>query len=169
MISPLSFPSSKTGSCEMLCSFIMRTTFPIVSVADTGWTLCGAVDDLWQARSGALIVADYKATARSEMPTSATLYGSYRRQMDVYQFLVRRQGFEVADRGWFVYTNGDGRAGRFGDTLCFTTALVPYDGHDGWVLEAFRRAVALVGQPASPPPGPDCEFCAYVAGASSTR
>ena len=134
--------------------------------ADTGWTLCGAVDDLWQARTGAIIVADYKATSRTEMPTSATLYGSYRRQMDVYQFLVRRQGFEVADRGWFVYTNGDGKAGRFGDTLCFTTAMVPYDGNDSWVLEAFRRAVALIGEPGPPPPGPDCDYCAYVAGAS---
>jgi hypothetical protein len=132
----------------------------------TGWTLCGAVDDLWQARSGELIVADYKATSRAEMPTERSLYGSYRRQMDVYQFLVRRQGFTVSNRGWFVYTNGDGRAADFGDKLCFTTALVPYDGDDGWVLEAFRRAVALVTQPEAPQPGPACEFCAYVSAAA---
>jgi hypothetical protein len=135
---------------------------------ETGWTLCGAVDDLWQARSGELIVADYKATARSEMPTTRTLYPSYRRQMDVYQFLVRRQGFEVGNRGWFVYTNGDGRAGEFGDKLCFTTVLVPYDGDDAWVLEAFRRAVATIAQPSPPQPAPDCEYCAYVAGASAS-
>jgi hypothetical protein len=133
----------------------------------TGWTLFGAVDDLWQARSGALIVADYKATARTEMPTERNLYPSYRRQMDVYQFLVRRQGFEVADRGWFVYTNGDGRAAEFGDKLCFSTAMVPYDGNDAWVLEAFRRAVALVGQGAVPPAAEGCEYCAYVARAAN--
>jgi hypothetical protein len=135
--------------------------------AETGWTLCGAVDDLWQARSGELIVADYKATARSEMPTTRTLYPSYRRQMDVYQFLVRRQGFEVSHRGWFVYTNGDGRAGAFGDKLCFTTALVPYDGNDEWVLDAFRRAVATIGQANPPPRVQDCAYCGYVAGASA--
>ena len=134
--------------------------------AETGWTLCGAVDDLWQSPTGSLIVADYKATARTEMPTPATLFGSYRRQMDVYQFLVRRQGFAVENRGWFVYTNGDGRAGAFGDKLCFSTALVPYDGNDAWVLDAFRRAVALVAQAAPPPAHPDCEFCGYVAGAA---
>jgi hypothetical protein len=134
--------------------------------AETGWTLCGAVDDLWQARSGELIVADYKATARSEMPTARHLYPSYRRQMDVYQFLVRRQGFEVSDRGWFVYVNGDGRAAEWGEKLCFSTALVPYVGDDGWVLDAFRRAVALIGQPEPPPAAEDCEFCAYVAGAA---
>lgn len=133
----------------------------------TGWTLFGAVDDLWQARSGALMVADYKATARAEMPTARTLYGSYRRQMDVYQYLVRRQGLEVSDRGWFVYTNGDGRAGGFGDKLGFTTALVPYDGDDAWVLEAFRHAVATVGQAEPPAAKEDCAYCGYVARAAA--
>jgi len=134
---------------------------------ETGWTLFGAVDDLWQAKGGELIVADYKATARSEMPTTAGLYPSYRRQMDVYQFLVRRQGFEVNDRGWFVYTNGDGRAAEFGEKLCFKTTMVPYDGSDAWVLEVFRRAVATVGQPAAPPPAEKCGYCAYVARAAN--
>ena len=145
-----------------------RTNFTGVRWRDeqTGWTLCGAVDDLWQARSGEVIVADYKATARTEMPTARSLYPSYRRQMDVYQFLVRRQGLEVSNRGWFVYTNGDGRAAEWGEKLCFSTALVPYDGNDEWVLEAFRRAVAVIGAPAPPPPGPECEFCAYVAQAA---
>jgi hypothetical protein len=132
----------------------------------TGWTLFGAVDDLWQAREGPLMVADYKATARKEMPTARTLFGSYRRQMDVYQFLVRRQGLEVSNRGWFVYTNGDGRAGQFGDKLCFTTAMVPYDGDDAWVLEAFRRAVATAVQESPPVAREDCEFCGYVARAA---
>jgi hypothetical protein len=100
------------------------------------------------------------------MPTGRNLYPSYRRQMDVYQFLVRRQGFTVSDRGWFVYTNGDGRAAGFGDKLCFTTALVPYDGDDAWVLDVFRRAVATIEQGEVPTASPDCEYCAYVASAA---
>jgi hypothetical protein len=134
---------------------------------ETGWTLFGAVDDLWQAPSGEILVADYKATSRTEMPTTRTLYPSYRRQMDVYQFLVRRQGLTVSDRGWFVYTNGDGRAGQFGDKLCFTTALVPYDGDDAWVLDAFRRAVETIGHGSPPPPVESCGYCAYVARSSA--
>ena len=132
----------------------------------TGWTLFGAVDDLWRAPSGELIVADYKATSRTEMPTRSNLYPSYGRQMDVYQYLVRRQGFEVSDRGWFVYTNGDSRAAGFGDKLGFTTALVPYDGNDGWVLDAFRSAVATIEQGEVPPAAADCKYCAYVANAA---
>lgn len=133
---------------------------------ETGWTLCGAVDDLWQAPGGELIVADYKATARAEAPGPAQLYGSYRRQIEVYQFLVRRQGFAVSNRGWFVFANGDGRASAFDEKLCFTTSLVPYDGNDAWVLEAFRRAVAIVTGSEVPPPSERCEYCAYVRAAA---
>ncbi len=137
--------------------------------ADTGWTLFGAIDDLWQAATGELIVADYKATSRAEQPNAAGLYASYRRQMDVYQFLVRRQGYDVSNRGWFVYANGDSRAGQFADTLRFTTTMVPYDGDDAWVLGAFRRAVAVVEGGAVPAAGEDCQYCAYVGQASAVE
>ena len=129
---------------------------------ETGWTLFGAIDDLWQAGSGELIVADYKATARADQPTTEKLYPSYQRQMDVYQFLVRRQGFDVCDRGWFVYANGDARAGSFEDTLRFTTTMVAYDGDDAWVLDAFRRTVATAEGKEIPQAGEDCKYCAYV-------
>jgi PD-(D/E)XK nuclease superfamily len=145
-----------------------RTNFKGLRWRDeaTGWTLTGAIDDLWQAGSGELIVADYKATARAQAPSTDGLYPSYRRQMDVYQFLVRRQGFAVSDRGWFVYTNGDGKAAEFGDKLCFTTTMVHYDGNDAWVMGAFRRAVAAIEGGAVPQPGERCEYCAYVTSAS---
>ncbi|MGQ0429354.1 MAG: PD-(D/E)XK nuclease family protein [Gammaproteobacteria bacterium] len=135
---------------------------------ETGWTLFGAIDDVWQASSGELIIADYKATARMEPPSAEKLYPSYRRQMDVYQFLMRRQGFEVSDRGWFVYANGDAAAGGFEDRLRFRTYMIPYDGDDGWVLGTFRSAVGLAESAAAPLPGEDCEFCRYVDAAASS-
>jgi hypothetical protein len=129
---------------------------------ETGWTLFGAIDDLWQASGGELIVADYKATARRDAPSAEKLYPSYQRQMDVYQFLVRRQGFEVSDRGWFVYANGNAAAGEFGNSLHFSTAMIPYDGDDEWVLPAFRSAVELAEARVAPAPGEDCPYCGYV-------
>ena len=90
-------------------------------------------------------------------------------KMDVYQFLVRRQGYDVSNRGWFVYANGDSRAGQFADTLRFTTTMVPYDGDDAWVLGAFRRAVAVVEGGVVPAAGEDCQYCAYVGQASAVE
>jgi len=132
--------------------------------ADTGWTLFGAVDDLWLGSDGRVMVADYKATAKAEHVTTATLHPAYRRQADVYQFLVAQQGLEVSDRAWFVYANGLKTADGFHDTLHFDTRLVPYDGNRSWVAEAFRAAVSLAVSAQRPEPGPDCPWCGFAAG-----
>ena len=130
---------------------------------DTGWTLFGAVDDLWLGADGCVMVADYKATAKAEHVTAATLHPAYRRQADVYQFLVGQQGLEVSNRAWFVYANGLKTADAFHDTLHFDTRLVPYDGDRSWVLEAFRAAVSLTLSGTRPDPGPQCPWCRYAA------
>ena len=128
---------------------------------DTGWTLFGAVDDLWQLADGRIAVADYKATAKDDAPSAATLHPAYRRQAEVYQFLVAKQGYAVSDRAWFVYTNGAKEVDRFEDVLRFRTVLVPYDGRHDWVLGAFRDAIALVQSGETPPPGEKCDYCRF--------
>jgi hypothetical protein len=132
--------------------------------ADTGWTLFGAVDDLWLGRDGRVMVADYKATSKATHVTSASLHPAYRRQADVYQFLVAQQGLEVSDRAWFVYANGLKTGDGFHDTLRFDTRLVPYDGDRSWVMKTFRDAVMLVLSGQVPDPGPECAWCQFAAG-----
>jgi hypothetical protein len=128
---------------------------------DTGWTLCGAIDDLWRASDGSVIVADYKATAKKDPPTAATLYPAYRRQAEIYQYLVAQQGFVVSDRAWFVYANGIKDADGFEDVLRFNTVLVPHDGRREWVPQTFRNAVSMVEAAIEPPPGENCDFCQF--------
>jgi hypothetical protein len=131
----------------------------------TNLELFGAIDDLWRdLDSGELIVADYKATAKAaEVTIDEPWQISYKRQMEFYQWLLRRRGFPVARRGWFVYCNGRRDAAAFGSRLEFTIRLIPYDGNDSWVedtLHAIRETLAA-GDP--PAPGADCEYCEYVA------
>ena len=75
---------------------------------ETNLELFGAIDDLWRdVESGELIVVDYKATSKtSEVNLDADWQISYKRQMEFYQWLLRRQGLNVSARGWFVYCNG---------------------------------------------------------------
>lgn len=129
--------------------------------AKTGWTLFGAVDDLWQLSTGEVVVADYKATARKEALSTAHLYPSYRRQAEIYQFLVERQGFRVNNRAWFVYANGILDSRGFENVLRFNTTLIPYEGRRDWVLDAFRSAVSLVQAGTEPLPGEACVYCRY--------
>jgi CRISPR/Cas system-associated exonuclease Cas4 (RecB family) len=67
----------------------------------------GAVDDLWVADDGQVIVVDYKATAKDkEVNISSPWQISYKRQMEVYQWLLRQNGLTVSPTGYFVYCNG---------------------------------------------------------------
>lgn len=124
----------------------------------------GAIDDLWRdLDTGELIVADYKSTSKTtEVTIDAEWQGSYKRQMEFYQWLLRRQGLTVARRGWFVYCNGRRDLPAFDGRLEFTIKLIPYEGNDGWVegkLLAIRDTLSAGDPPSS---APRCQFCAFV-------
>jgi CRISPR/Cas system-associated exonuclease Cas4 (RecB family) len=101
---------------------------------NTNLLVTGAVDDIWVDDEGQLIVVDYKATAKSsEVNIDSDWQMSYKRQMEVYQWLLRRNGFKVNKTGYFVYTNARLDIDGFDDHLEFHTKLIPYTGDDTWV------------------------------------
>jgi hypothetical protein len=66
----------------------------------------GGVDDMWITHQGEYIV-DYKATAKDgEVTLDADWKIGYKRQMEIYQWLFRKNGFKVSNTGYFVYCNG---------------------------------------------------------------
>jgi hypothetical protein len=110
----------------------------------TGFLICisqlilhifGAVDDIWvEDNTGKLIVVDYKATSKNaEITLDADWQISYKRQMEIYQWLLRQNGFEVSDDGYFVYANARMDVDTFEDKLEFVTKLIKYTGDDSWV------------------------------------
>lgn len=127
----------------------------------TDWTLFGAVDDVWVRPDGTLLVVDYKATAKAVDLTEASLYDSYRRQAEVYQFLLRQNGFAVDREAWFVYANGDKSRTAFAAELKFRMTLIPYQGDSAWVLPFFRAAVECARSPERPAAADDCVWCRY--------
>ncbi len=126
----------------------------------------GAVDDVWVNELGELIVVDYKATAKnSEITLDADWQMSYKRQMEVYQWLLRQNGFSVSDTGYFVYCNGRLDLDGFNDRIEFRTKVIPYTGNDGWVEQTLldmktclEGEMPAVGKAAM---GGDCDFCTY--------
>jgi len=131
----------------------------------TNLELFGAIDDLWRdLGSGELIVADYKATSKAgEVTLDAEWQGSYKRQMEFYQWLLRSRGHKVARRGWFVYCNGRRDLPEFGQRLEFTIRLLSHDGDDGWVEGTLRAIRETLSAPQAPPSCAECEYCDYVA------
>jgi hypothetical protein len=130
--------------------------------------LFGAIDDVWRdLETGELIVADYKSTSKAaEVNLDADWQVSYKRQVEFYQWLLRRRGHAVARRSWFVYCNGRRDLPAFDARLEFTIKLIAYDGDDGWVEDTLAAVRETLVAPEPPPPRADCEFCTFAARAS---
>ncbi len=132
----------------------------------TNLLVFGAVDDIWVNEAGELIVVDYKATAKDrDVSINSEWQISYKRQMEVYQWLLRQNGFAVNPTGYFVYTNGRMDLDGFYDKVEFRTKVIPYNGDDSWVEPTLKKMkkcmegdMPLVGKSAM---GGECEFCAY--------
>ena len=132
----------------------------------TNLMVFGAVDDLWVNEAGEVIVVDYKATAKDkDVSINSDWQISYKRQMEVYQWLIRQNGFTVNPTGYFVYTNGRLDLDGFFDKVEFRTKVIPYTGDDSWVaptLEKMKNCMEgdMPAMGRSIMGGP-CEFCAY--------
>lgn len=132
----------------------------------TNLHIFGAVDDVWVDDEGKLIVVDYKATSKNkEITLDAVWQISYKRQMEIYQWLLRQNGFEVSDMGYFVYTNARVDMDSFGDKLEFVTKVIPYKGDAKWVdgtlldmKKCMDGEMPPVGTAAM---GGECDYCLY--------
>ena len=128
----------------------------------TGLLISGAIDDVWINKAGELIVVDYKATSKDEkVNLDAEWQDGYKRQMEVYQWLLRRKGFKVSDTGYFVYANGLRDRKAFDGKLDFEVVLIPYKGDDSWVEGKLIEAKTCLDGEDLPKHDPMCEYCNY--------
>ena len=106
----------------------------------TNLHIFGAVDDVWVDDDGKLIVVDYKATSKNkEITLDADWQITYKRQMEIYQWLLRQNGFEVNDIGYFVYANGRADLDAFNNRVEFVTKLIPHTGKADWVEDTLQE------------------------------
>jgi len=146
-----------------------RETFVGVQAphAPTNLLVFGAVDDLWVNPNGEVMVVDYKATAKDkEVGIDSGWQISYKRQVEVYQWLVRQNGLPVSDTAYFVYTNGRMDLDGFFNKVEFKTKLIPYKGNTDWIEPALLKMKACMDGDKMPPMGESimggpCEFCTY--------
>ena len=142
-----------------------RANFTGVSYDHLGLKLhlFGAVDDLWiNLDNQELIVVDYKSTSKSaEITIDAPWQMSYKRQMEFYQYLLRKNGFQVSNTGYFVYCNGIREKEMFNEKLEFKMSLIPYTGSDGWVEPTLSNLHHLLNQDEIPKHNDNCDYCLY--------
>lgn len=132
---------------------------------DTGFLITGAVDDIWVNSRGELIVVDYKATAKDGAITSLSDSGweaEYKRQMEIYQWLLKQKGFKVSKTGYFVYVNGRKDKKAFDGKLEFDVTLIPHTARSlEWIEDVLIEAKKCLDRESPPSPDAECEFCKY--------
>lgn len=122
----------------------------------------GGVDDVWVNPAGEYIIVDYKATSKNdEVNLEADWQMGYKRQMEIYQWLFRKNGFTVSSTGYFVYCNGKTDRKAFDGKLEFDISLIAYTGSDEWVGQTICNAIDCLNSDTLPASGPDCQFCQY--------
>jgi CRISPR/Cas system-associated exonuclease Cas4 (RecB family) len=126
--------------------------------------ISGGVDDIWVNPAGELIVVDYKATAKEGSITTladSSWEEQYRRQVGVYQWLLRQNGFNVSDTAYFVYCNGLKTPSEFGNVLTFETTLISCTGTTDWIEPILKDIKGCLEREVYPASGPTCEYCKY--------
>jgi len=129
----------------------------------TNFLVFGAVDDIWVDADGVLYVVDYKSTSKeSEVNIDADWQIAYKRQMEVYQWLLRQNGFKVSDTGYFVYCNSQTDRAAFDGKLEFDIKLIPYTGRADWIEGTLKQIKDCLMSDNIPASGADCDYCRYV-------
>lgn len=137
----------------------------------TNLLITGAVDDLWlNPATKEIHVVDYKATSKDgDVGIDAEWQQGYRNQMEMYQWLLRRNGFDVSNTGYFVYANGRRDPAAFDGKLEFDVKVFPYEGSDIWIDAVLQKIKECLSKEELPNAAETCDHCAYRAAAHAVE
>jgi hypothetical protein len=137
----------------------------------TNFLITGVLDDLWQNSNSEFIVVEYKATAKNEVITDLNKDWQigYKRQMEIYQWLLRQNGYKVSNISYFVYCNGRINNKRFDNKLEFDITLIPYSGNDAWVEKTIFDIHKCLNSDNIPIAGNNCDYCNYIKSAGAKK
>lgn len=127
--------------------------------AKSGFLVYGAVDDVWISPQGELIVVDYKATGAKEYK----IYDQYKRQMEIYQWLLINKGYNVSLTGYFIFAKVNKDCGFEQGKLTFDLFIEPLKGDTSWIEGAILDARKVLDEPI-PESKSDCPFCQFAQG-----
>ena len=130
--------------------------------------LGGGLDDVWLNKTtNEIHIVDYKSTSQKSPNKEITLddywKAGYKRQMDMYVWVMRRKGFSVSSIGYFLYCDGD----RFSDydflhseeaSMQFKMSLIPYEVDTSWIEPTLLEIKECLRTPIPPKHAANCEY-----------
>jgi len=131
----------------------------------TNFQVYGAVDDIWVDSDQKWVVVDYKTTAKDAPVTElsdAIYHQGYRRQLDVYAWILAQLGHPAADYGYFFYATARKNDPEFGLTLDFEYSLIRHEIDTSWIEPELAKMKKNLDSAQLPEASETCEMCEFV-------
>ena len=126
----------------------------------------GGVDDIMIDEHDKLVVVDFKATAKkADILSSADVYDngkSYKRQLEIYSWLLQKNNFDVSNTGYLMYYNGDASKPHLGKEMHFRRTLVPFELDTSWIDPMVDDIYNCLQKDEIPYGNDNCEECIYL-------
>ncbi len=121
----------------------------------SGILLRGAVDNILE-KGKKLIVLDYKTRG---YPLKEDTHEHYITQMDIYNFLLRKNGYDTEDYTYllFYYPKEVTDTGE----IVFVTKLIKIETDTNRGEKMFERAIKILQSEKPPEASKDCEYCKW--------
>ena len=136
---------------------IWRSNFKGIQYKDkpSGILLRGAIDNI-MTKGKKLVVLDYKTRG---FPLKEDTAEHYQTQMDIYNFLLRENGYDTEDYTYllFYHPHQIEESGH----VCFNTDLVKIKVNIKNAESIFKKAVQVL-EAEIPAPSEECGFCKWV-------
>ena len=115
----------------------------------------GAIDNLLQKKNK-LIVLDYKTRG---YPLKEDTHEHYQDQMDIYNFLLRKNGYETEDYTYLLFYHP--HQVEENGHVCFNTDLVKIKVNINNAEKIFKKAIKVL-ESDMPKPNESCGYCKWV-------
>ncbi len=115
----------------------------------------GAIDNLLK-KGKKLIVLDYKTRG---FPLKEDTHEHYQDQMDIYNFLLRKNGYETEDYTYLLFYHP--HQVEENGPVCFNTDLVKIKVNIKNAENIFKKALKIL-ETEIPAPSIECGFCKWV-------
>jgi hypothetical protein len=134
----------------------------------TNLKIGGGLDDVWlNINTNCLHIVDYKSTSQKSDKGPITLNDpwklAYKRQMDLYAWVLYKKGFPVDGKGYFLYCDAD----RFSEysflnsesaNMKFKINLIDYEVNFSWISPTLEQIYDTIRLPERPSHNHLCEY-----------
>lgn len=121
---------------------------------NSGNLLHGAIDNLL-VKNKKFIVLDYKTRG---FPLKEDTHEHYQDQMDFYNFLLRKNGYQTEDYTYLLFYHP--HQVEENGHVCFNTNLIKLKTNPKNAEKIFKRAIDIL-ENNIPPPDSECKFCQW--------